>query len=241
MKNKKYVGCSGFAQSYWKGIFYPEDLPSRDYLPFYSTKISAVEINSTFYHRPTFKTLERWYNGTGPHFKFFIKIPKTLTHLQKLENVKDLAADFCTHISSGLKEKLAGFLYQLPPSFHCTEGNLLLLLEAVDPKYLNVVEFRHESWWNVEVLQKLKQKKIVFCGVSFPKNLIDEVMINNNEFLYYRFHGVPVLFKSEYSENELEVIAKKISKFSGTSFVFFNNTWGTAGIKNALQMQKLLK
>ena len=88
---------------------------------------------------------------------------------------------------------------------------------------------------------KIEAKKIVFCGVSFPKNLIDEVMINNNEFLYYRFHGVPVLFKSEYSENELEVIAKKISKFSGTSFVFFNNTWGTAGIKNALQMQKLLK
>ena len=94
MKNKKYVGCSGFAQSYWKGIFYPEDLPSRDYLPFYSTKISPVEINSTFYHRPTFKTLERSYNRTGTHFKFFIKIPKTLTHLQKLENVKALTADF---------------------------------------------------------------------------------------------------------------------------------------------------
>ena len=131
-----------------------------------------MEINSTFYHRPTFKTLERWYNGTGPHFKFFIKIPKTLTHLQKLENVKALAADFCTHISSGLKEKLAGLLYQLPPSFHCTDGNMLLLREAVDPKYLNVVEFRHESWWNVEVLQKLKQKKSFSAASVFRKILL---------------------------------------------------------------------
>lgn len=241
MKNKKYVGCAGFAQGYWKGIFYPEDLPSRDYLPYYSTKISAVEINSTFYRRPILRTLEKWHDATGNDFKFFVKIPKTITHVNKLKNVNELAQEFCRHISSGLKEKLAGFLYQLPPSFQYSDENLILVLKAVDPQFLNVVEFRHESWWNDDVLHKLSEKKIVFSGVSIPKNISDDVIINSEEFLYYRFHGVPILFKSEYTDDELKAVAEKIDKFKGTSFVFFNNTWGTAGIKNALEMQNLLK
>lgn len=241
MKNKHYVGCSGFTEGSWKGYFYPEELPSKEYLSYYSTKVNAVEINSTFYRRPTLKTLEKWHESTEKNFKFFIKIPKTISHVKKLQDTKEEVDVFCEHISSGLKEKLAGFLFQLPPSYHFTDENLEQLITTVDDNYLNVVEFRHQSWWNDKVLKKLQVNKIVFAGVSFPKDIPDEVMINNDHFLYYRLHGVPVLFKSEYSEEKLQIIAEKIKRFEGTSFVFFNNTWGIAGIKNALELQQILK
>ena len=241
MKNKTYVGCSGFAQGYWKGFFYPENLSAKDYLSYYASQLNAVEINSTFYRKPTSKTLEKWFHLTGENFKFFIKIPKTITHLKKLSETKEETTVFCTHIHNGLQEKLAGFLFQLPPSFHYSEENLNKVVETINGDFINVVEFRHQSWWNNEVFEKLKENKIIFCGVSFPKDISDEVIVNSEAFLYYRFHGVPVLFKSEYSEDQLEIISKKIENFKGTSYLFFNNTWGTAGIKNALELQKILK
>lgn len=241
MKSKHYIGCSGFTERSWKGYFYPEELPSKDYLSYYSTKIDTVEINSTFYRRPTLKTLEKWHDTTEEGFKFFIKIPKTISHVKKLQDAKEDTATFCQHISSGLKEKLAGFLFQLPPSYHFSEENLDQLIQTIDRSYLNVVEFRHKSWWNDEVLKKLQENKIIFAGVSFPRDISDEVMINSTDFLYYRLHGVPVLFKSEYSEEELNVLSEKIKKFKGISYVFFNNTWGIAGIKNALELQEILK
>lgn len=241
MAKQVFIGCSGFTERSWKGFFYPEDLPTKEYLSYYSTQLNAVEINSTFYRRPTLKTLEKWHNETEENFKFFIKIPKSITHLKKLIETKEETDDFCSHIFSGLQNKLAGFLFQFPPSFYFSEENLNLFLQTISPDFLNVVEFRHASWWNSEVYLELQQHKVVFSGVSIPKDISNEVIINGDEFLYYRLHGVPVLFKSEYDVAELQTLSEKISEFKGTAYVFFNNTWGQAGIKNALELKQILR
>ncbi|OWR14103.1 DUF72 domain-containing protein [Chryseobacterium sp. VAUSW3] len=241
MKNKIYIGCSGFSNRDWKGFFFPEDLPSKEQLNFYATQFNTVEINSTFYRRPRAQTLQNWYERTGEDFKFFIKIPKTITHIKRLKDTAAETGDFCNHIYSGIKEKLAGFLFQMPPTFHFSNEDLEKVIETVAPEFLNVVEFRHKSWWNEEVLKTLKEKNIVFSGVSFPKDIPDEFITNSNKFAYYRLHGVPVLFKSEYSEEELINLADEIKKAKETVFVFFNNTWGTAALKNALFLKKLLE
>lgn len=241
MKNKIYIGCSGFSNRDWKGFFFPEDLPSKGQLNFYATQFNTVEINSTFYRRPRPQTLQNWYERTGEDFKFFIKIPKTITHIKRLKDTAAETGDFCNYIHSGIKEKLAGFLFQMPPTFHFSNEDLEKVIETVDPEFLNVVEFRHKSWWNEEVLKTLKEKNIVFSGVSFPKDIPDEFITNSSKFAYYRLHGVPALFKSEYSEEELINLADEIKKAKETVFVFFNNTWGTAALKNALFLKKLLE
>ena len=87
----------------------------------------------------------------------------------------------------------------------------------------------------------LKAHNIIFSGVSIPKDIPDDFIINNEHFAYYRLHGKPELFKSEYSETELQNLASSVQKFKGTSYVFFNNTYGIAGIKNALYLKEILK
>lgn len=241
MKNKIYIGCSGFSNRDWKGFFFPEELPSKEQLNYYSTQFNTVEINSTFYRRPRPQTLSNWYERTGKDFKFFIKIPKTITHIKRLKETAAETADFCNHIHQGIQEKLAGFLFQMPPSFHYSEEHLEHLFETVSSQYLNVVEFRHESWWNDEVFEALKKKNMVFSGVSFPKNIPADFIINSDHAVYYRLHGAPVLFKSEYSETEMENLADEIKKAGQDVFVYFNNTWGTAALKNALYLKKLLE
>ena len=110
-------------------------------------------------------------------------------------------------------------------------------MQTVDDHYLNVVEFRHSSWWIPDVFETLKTKNIIFSGVSISREIPNDLIINNDDSAYYRLHGVPQMFKSEYSEKELIDLAENIKNFIGTSFIFFNNTYGTAGIKNALYLK----
>lgn len=240
-KQNLYIGCSGFYNNDWKGSLYPEDAKSKDFLILYSQQFNCVEINSTFYRKPTAKTLAKWYDETPDDFKFVIKIPKSISHEKRLKDCKDEISEFCKHIADHLKEKLAGFLYQFPPSFKNSEENLDLIFNNIDFTYLNVIEFRHESWWNNEIFKVLQSKNIIFSGVSFPGNLPEDFIINNTDSFYYRLHGKPILYKSEYAENEIKNLAEAILNSGKNGFVFFNNTWGTAAITNAFQLKNILE
>ncbi|MDH5033632.1 DUF72 domain-containing protein [Chryseobacterium cucumeris] len=240
-KENLYIGCSGFYNNDWKGSLYPENAQSKDFLSLYSKTFNAVEINSSFYRKPTSKTLLKWHAETSDNFRFFIKIPKAITHQNRLENSKDEIVLFCNHIQNSLKDKLSGFLYQLPPSFKNTAENIERIINNLDSRFLNVIEFRHSSWWQKEIFDLLKQYDIVFSGVSFPGNLPEDLIINHPEILYYRLHGKPVLYKSEYSNDFMDALAEKIKNTTQTSFIFFNNTWGTAAIKNSLYLKHILE
>lgn len=240
-KEKIYIGCSGFYNSDWKGSLFPEDAKSKDFLTFYAQEFNSVEINSTFYRKPTAKTLLKWFDETPDDFKFFIKIPKTISHIKRLNDCQEEISEFCNYIQGGLKEKLAGFLYQFPPSFKNTQENLDFICSNLDLKFLNVIEFRHESWWRNEIFHTLKQNNIVFSGVSFPSDLPEDFIINNADVLYYRLHGKPVLYKSEYSEEYIKNLAGEIRQSDVKAFIFFNNTWGTAAIKNSLYLKRILE
>ncbi|WP_312900789.1 DUF72 domain-containing protein [Chryseobacterium taichungense] len=240
-KEKLYIGCSGFYNNDWKGSLYPEDAKSKDFLTLYSQEFNCVEINSTFYRKPTAKTLIKWTEETPEDFRFFIKIPKVVSHEKRMKDCKEEITLFCDHIYSHLQNKLSGFLYQFPPSFKNTPENLNIILNNIDSRFLNVIEFRHESWWTDEIFNTLKEKNIVFSGVSFPGNLPEDVVINHPDILYYRLHGKPVLYKSEYSEDFLKDLAQKIKKAQHKTFIFFNNTWGTSAIKNSLFLKDILK
>ncbi|KQT35465.1 histidine kinase [Chryseobacterium sp. Leaf405] len=240
-KENLYIGCSGFYNNDWKGSLYPEDAKSKDFLSLYSHQFNCVEINSTFYRKPTAKTLLKWFDETPEDFRFFIKIPKTISHEKRLKDCKNEISDFCNHIKTNLGKKLSGFLYQFPPSFKNNKENIDLILKNIDFNFSNVIEFRHESWWQNEIFDILKENNVIFSGVSFPGNLPEDIIMNHSEILYYRLHGKPILYKSEYSEEFLNNLAEKIKNNQHKSFIFFNNTWGIAAIKNSLYLKNILE
>ncbi len=75
---------------------------------------------------------------------------------------------------------------------------------------------------------------------SVDNQIPDDVLINNDDTLYYGIRGMPKMFKLGYSEDEQTALAKKFEDFKGQRYVFFNNTFGIAGIKNALFLHQLL-
>ena len=236
---KYFIGCSGFYYREWKKVFYPEDMPGKNWFKFYCEHFNTLEINSSFYRRPRLSTLQKWYDDSPAGFLFSMKAPRFITHLKRMNVDEKDMNDFYELASAGFKEKLGCFLFQLPPSFCFTEERLQLICQQLNPAFKNVVEFRHSSWWNKEVYTKLKAHSISFCGHSYPGDLPDEAIVNHKT-IYYRFHGKPVLYKSKYKIQALQQVLTQIGTGRKEAFIYFNNTWGTAALENSRQLKSLL-
>ena len=234
------IGCSGFSNPNWIGYFYPEELSNKEWLEFYAQHFDTLELNTTFYKMPTSSLLTNLYNRTPVDFCFVIKAPKLITHTQKFFESENLLRDFYSVLKINLKEKLGAVLFQLPPSFSYSEERLELLVNSLDSDFMNVIEFRNSSWWKDFVYKKLAMKNICFSGLSYP-GLPDEVVINT-EFAYYRFHGVPKLYYSMYSNSFLTEVYQTFQKNSQLKqgYLLFNNTASRAALENASYLQALI-
>jgi uncharacterized protein YecE (DUF72 family) len=240
-KIKWHIGCSGFSYKEWKEEFYPKGLAQSKWFNYYTQHFDTLELNVTFYRFPTLNSLKVWYDKAHEGFSFSAKVPRSITHFKKFDDTERMIQDFYELLRKGLKEKLACVLFQLPPSFVYSEEKLEKIITQVNPSFNNVIEFRHESWWRKDVESILAKHNISFCGVSFPKISFDDAVINTS-ICYYRFHGVPKLFYSEYDEAFIEKIYNQIleNKKVQTAFIYFNNTASLAALHNAKYFQKLV-
>lgn len=117
-------------------------------------------------------------------------------------------------------------------------ARLARILDCLDPSFINVLEFRHPSWWRPEVHDELARRNVVFCGQSHPQ--LPDAVVATAPVLYYRFHGVPDLYRSPYSEDFLRRVANEIQAQAGIQEVYFNNDIDAAAIGNARRMLALV-
>ncbi|MGV3631008.1 MAG: DUF72 domain-containing protein [Bacteroidota bacterium] len=238
---KFHTGCSGFYNKHWKGIFYPEKMPAAGWLSFYASRLHTLELNNTFYRFPQLSTMQSWYAKVPEDFSFSVKVPKTITHLKKLNDCAELLDDFYSVCREGLQDKLACILFQFPPSMKYSDEMLEKVCASLKPGFRNVVEFRHESWWNEQVYKTLRENKISFCSISHPS--LPDTIIATTETAYIRLHGTPRMFYSDYSEETLDKLLQSIRQQPEIreSFIYFNNTAAEAGILNALSVEEKTK
>lgn len=238
---KWHIGCSGFHYKHWREFFYPKKLPQSKWFEFYCQHFNTVELNVTFYRFPQLSFLESWYTRSPGNFRFAVKAPRGITHYKQFHGTEELIGRFYEVIREGLKEKLGCVLFQLPPRAAYTPERLTRIINNLDPDFNNVLEFRHPSWWRPEVFEKLSENKIAFSGMSHP--LLPTDIIQNTPILYYRFHGVPELYKSQYDIKVLEDFVAEIIKAGKVknAYIYFNNDIGGSAITNARQMQAVIE
>ena len=234
-----HIGCSGYHYRHWRGAFYPEKMPMRLWFDYYSQHFRTLELNVTFYRFPKLSFLENWYAQSPPDFRFAVKAPQLITHYKQFHNVQQLLGDFYGTTGRGLLDKLGPVLFQLPPRMTYEPDRLTRILDCLDPSFLNVLEFRHPSWWRPEVYAELTRRNVIFCGQSHPQ--LPDTVVATTPVLYYRFHGVPDLYRSPYDEGFLHRVANEI-KALGTvqeTYLYFNNDIEASAIGNARQMLTL--
>jgi uncharacterized protein YecE (DUF72 family) len=236
-----HIGCSGFYYKHWRPDFYPEEIPIRLWFEHYCESFNTVELNTTFYNFPKEHLLQSWYNRSPDDFIFTVKAPRLITHYKKFVDCKTLLQEFYKIVSNGLEHKLGCILFQFPSSVIFSEAKLFQIIESVDNSFLNVIEFRHSSWWTDDVYKTLAKNKISFSGISHPQ-LPDQLILNTKIF-YYRFHGVPLLYTSPYSDDQLKKIVARVSDFKNINdaFIYFNNDSKGWAYRNAMRMIDLVE
>jgi uncharacterized protein YecE (DUF72 family) len=237
---KWWIGCSGFYYKEWKDVFYPKGLPQRKWFEFYCESFNTVELNVTFYRFPRVKDLQNWYKRSPDEFMFTVKAPRLITHFKRFKNVSRELGDFYETVSKGLKDKLGPILFQLHPGIEYRESTLEHILKNLDESFINVLEFRHSSWWQPAVIKALREKNVIFSGISYPG--LPEDVLKTGPTLYYRFHGVPKLYLSSYSRQRLNHIVADIKRRRNVQdvYIYFNNDIEVAAIRNAKQVQRMI-
>ncbi|MDH7513056.1 MAG: DUF72 domain-containing protein [Clostridiales bacterium] len=233
-----HLGTSGWSYPGWKGRFYPADLPPKDWLSFYAEHFSTVEINMTFYRFPKPETLRGWLERTPSRFTFTLKANRQITHRKRLQNVRSDVRYFYL-LAHSLGDRLGCILFQLPPSIRLDLALLKDFLDTLEPEFRNVIEFRHESWYDEKVYEILRAAGVTFCTVSSAQ--VPRTAVLTSPVAYFRFHGLTGGYRYNYTDEELKEWAETIRAVSATeSYVYFNNDYQAFAVRNCLKLGELL-
>jgi uncharacterized protein YecE (DUF72 family) len=241
MANKGiYVGTSGWTYDDWTGPFYPDDVKGAQRLEFYAEKFNTVEVNATFYRLPTQNMIDAWNRRLGSSFHLVVKGSRLITHRKKLDDCREPLEAFSDRVLQ--LRRLKVILWQLPPSLHRDCERLARFLSELPGEVRHAVEFRHESWWDEEVVALLKRHKAAFVAVSHPR--LPGSIYPTGDFFYLRFHGLgEQLYRYDYSEEELGDWAARVKPHlrSRRLYAFFNNDYEAKAPRNAAAFRALLE
>jgi uncharacterized protein YecE (DUF72 family) len=238
------IGCSGWNYRDWRrGVFYPPELPAKDWLSFYAEQFDTVELNTTFYRLPNTTAVERWVSQTPDDFVFAVKVSRFVTHVKRLQEVGEHLALLLDRIEPlAASPKLGPLLWQLPPSLRRDDERLGAALADFPPLLRHAIEFRHESWFADEVLQLLRRRNVALVIADRPEIHSFQTHDLTADFVYVRLHHGSRGRRGNYSRSELEEWAGRIRRWADARdvYAYFNNDWEGFAPANARTLATLL-
>ncbi|MCL0053219.1 DUF72 domain-containing protein, partial [Dehalococcoidales bacterium] len=225
--------------NHWRGRFYPEKLTKAEWLGFYASHFTTVELNNSFYRLPSEAAFTTWYDTSPANFTFAVKVSRFITHIKRLKDTTEAVDKFVTRAKI-LGEKLGPLLYQLPPNMPRNDEVLELFLATLPQGMKHVFEFRHQSWFEDKVFEILGNYNIGFCIFDMPS--VTTPIVATADFAYIRFHGSTWLYGGCYSDEELADWAKKLADLTTkTLYVYFNNDAEAFAVRNAITLSGYLQ
>ena len=228
------IGCAGWSIPKEHAGRFPEE---GTHLTRYARRFSAVEINSSFYrpHRPS--TYARWAAETPDGFAFSLKVPKEITHKLRLADADALLDRFLDE-SAALATKRGPILVQLPPSLAFNAQTVAAFFAALRQRYTGpaACEPRHASWFKPEADGLLVEHQV--ARVAADPAVVPPAAEPGGwaGLVYYRLHGSPKVYYSEYPAPYLEALAGRITTAAESADVWciFDNTALGAATSDAL-------
>jgi len=205
------VGTSGFAYPAWTPRFYPPGLPDGGRLGIYASRLGAVELNNTFYQRPTAERISAWIAAVPEDFRFVVKAQRGASMRALLATPEESVA-WLTERLDGFGERLGAVLYRVPENIHRrldgSSDEAIRRMLAAWPRALPLVmEFQHRSWHVDETFAALREAGAVLCTTELPEDENPPDIRVTGTGLYLR------LRRTDYSATELEAWAARIRPF----------------------------
>lgn len=236
-----HVGCSGWVYRHWRGTFYPQGLPQKRWFERYAEDFDTVEINASFYRVPVATTFEGWREKAPLGFRYAIKVNRFITHLKKLLQCEE-ETDRFIGLARLLGSSLGPLLYQLPPSLHKNVDRLEAFLARLPSDLEHVVEFRHSSWYDEEVLALLDR-----FGVGFVDHDLRGLLSPrwaSGKTAYVRFHGTSGRYHGRYSDEALTGWAEWLigqRNLGRSAWCYFNNDIHGHAIEDARTLKSMVR
>lgn len=157
------IGTQGWNYDAWVGPFYPIGTRAAEFLSLYSRAFETVEVDSTFYAIPSASAVRGWAARVPAGFTFALKLPKEISHENRLRDEAGLAPRFFDRARE-LGGKLGPILIQLGPDFLPLERPALAAFLAELPLDLQfAVEFRQRGWIDDDVLALLADHNVALA------------------------------------------------------------------------------
>jgi len=212
-----WVGTSGYNYPEWKGNFYPADLAAAKMLPYYANHFPTVEIFYSIDPATTEKILDGWNQATPDPFMLTLKAPKRITHDARLRDCGDKVRQFL-ETAAVLGPKLGVLLFQLPPNLKKDLALFDAFLDAFPPRVRATFEFRHPSWFDAEVFDRLRSRDLALCVADSEKLSAPVEMTASYGYFRLRDEG--------YTPADIERWAQVVSAAAegrGDMFVYFKH------------------
>jgi uncharacterized protein YecE (DUF72 family) len=210
----------------------------------YATLFNAVEINSSFYRPHRRSTYERWADSVPERFRFAVKLPKVITHEQRLLDAEPLLDQFLEE-TSGLGPKRGPILIQLPPSFAFDHAVVVEFLGQLRERFQGTaaLEPRHKTWFTDEVASLLRDYRIARVAADPARVPAAATPGGHDALVYIRLHGSPRIYYSAYSAEALDSVANDIQSWAAReieTWCIFDNTALGFATSDALTVQATL-
>lgn len=241
MAGRIRIGCAGWSILSRHRALFDDD---GSHLARYASRFDAVEINSSFYRPHAATTYARWAAQVPAHFRFSVKLPKTITHEAALRRCGPGLTRFADEVA-GLRRKLGGILVQLPPSlaFNARVADVFFAMARRRFTCAIACEPRHPSWF-LPGVDALWRRHDIARVAADPARVPDAAHPGGaGRWSYFRWHGSPRMYYDTYDDARLQVLAAAVRAATGarrSGWVIFDNTAGGHAIADAARLQRLL-
>src|SRR5579871_2989423 len=165
-----HIGTSGWSYPTWKPAFFPEKLPQKKFLEFYSTQLNSVELNATFRRFGSASSLQSWVAGTPAGFRFAAKAHQMITHFRRLKDAEEPLRGFLQSMEPMRQSgKLGPILFQTPPNLQADVKLFEDFARLLPQAYRFAFEFRHATWFSDAIFEILKQRNAALCWAESEK------------------------------------------------------------------------
>ena len=207
----------------------------------YAARFNAVEINSSFHRPHRRETWQRWGDSVPADFRFAAKLPKAITHAARLIECAPAVTTLLGE-ASGLGEKLAVLLVQLPPSlvFDARSVATVLTQLAAETPAAIAIEPRNASWTTPEADALLVSHRAARVAADPARAPALADPGGWPGLAYWRLHGTPVMYRSSYADRIAHYAAAIVQHRAADRWCMSDNTASSAATGDALALMDAL-
>lgn len=223
------VGIGGWTYPPWRGLFYPEGLPHARELEYAAARLTAIEINATFYRRQSAASFAKWRDATPDGFTFALKGSRYCTNRRALGEAGEGIANFVAQGLTELGPKLGPINWQLAATKRFDADEIAAFLALLPDSHAGValrhaIEPRHASFADPAFLDLARGAGVAVVMADSPK--YPRVDAGREPFAYLRLQDARAELANGYPDPALDAWADRArgwAKAGRDVFAFFIN------------------